>query len=132
MFPLPKGGGPIEVPNARASPTSPVGFPLPKGGGPIEVHSSEYAAALAWLEFPLPKGGGPIEARPSLAPTGRASWFPLPKGGGPIEATSSPARMLDAGQLPENRDVCGDQLASRLARIGVTRHSQCREGDHPQ
>ena len=33
---------------------------------------------------------------------------------------------------PENCDVCGDQLPLHLARIGGTRHPQCREGGHPQ
>ena len=35
-------------------------------------------------------------------------------------------------KLPENCDVCGKQLPSHLARIGVTRHPQCRDGGRAQ
>ena len=35
-------------------------------------------------------------------------------------------------KLPENCDVCGKQLPSHLARIDVTQHPQCRDGDRPQ
>ena len=46
--------------------------------------------------------------------------------------TSPSAKSPPSLKLPENCDVCGDQLPSHLARIGVTRHSQCREDDHLQ
>ena len=37
-------------------------FPLPKGGGPIEVMHLDFEPdLLAHRGFPLPKGGGPIE-----------------------------------------------------------------------
>ena len=42
--------------------------------------------------------------------------------------TSPSAKSSRFPNLPENCDVCGDQLPSHLARIGVTRHPQCRDG----
>ena len=44
--------------------------------------------------------------------------------------TSPSAKSSPFPKLPENCDVCGNQLPSHLARIGVTRHPQCREGGH--
>ena len=39
-------------------------FPLPKGGGPIEAGIEIHGPILVCdtAPFPLPKGGGPIEA----------------------------------------------------------------------
>ena len=45
--------------------------------------------------------------------------------------TSPSAKSSRFPKLPENCDVCGDQLPSHLARIGVTRHPQCRDGGQP-
>ena len=46
--------------------------------------------------------------------------------------TSPFAKSSPFPNLPENCDVCGKQLPSHLARIGDTRHPQCREGDRVQ
>ena len=46
--------------------------------------------------------------------------------------TSPSAKSSRSPKLSENCDVCGNQLPSHLARIGVTRHPQCRDGGHPQ
>ena len=46
--------------------------------------------------------------------------------------TSTSAGSSRFPKLPENCDVCGDQLPSHLARIGVSRHAQCRDGGRHQ
>ena len=70
----------------------------------------------------------------TAAPRWRVEWLgslSFPSAGvGPM--TSPSAKSSPFPKLPENCDVCGDQLPSHLARIGVTRHPQCRKGDHPE
>ena len=46
--------------------------------------------------------------------------------------TSPSAKSSQLPKRPENCDVCGGQLPSHLARIGVTQHPQCRVGYHSQ
>ena len=46
--------------------------------------------------------------------------------------TSPSAKSPRFPKLPENCDVCGKQLPSHLARIGVIQHPQCRVGYHSQ
>ena len=59
-------------------------FPLPKGGGPIEGFTRPQPFKGIW-KFPLPKGGGPIEGIAFSVWADLVDMFPLPKGGGPIE-----------------------------------------------
>ena len=42
--------------------------------------------------------------------------------------TSPSSKSSPSPKLPENCDVCGDQLPSHLARIGITRYPQRRDG----
>ena len=46
--------------------------------------------------------------------------------------TSPSAKSSPFPKPPENCDVCGNQLPSHLARIGATRHPQCRVGYQSQ
>ena len=70
----------------------------------------------------------------TAVPRWRAGWsgsLSFPSAGvGPM--TSQSAKSSPCPKLPENCDLCGDQLPSHLARIGVTRHPQCRDGGRPQ
>ena len=60
MFPLPKGGGPIEVRLGWNGLFFETGFHYRKAVAPLKLarHRSHHSASG---EFPLPKGGGPIE-----------------------------------------------------------------------
>ena len=69
----------------------------------------------------------------TAAPRWRVGWLGSPSfpSAGVAPMTSPSAKSSRCPKLPENCDVCGNQLPSHLARIGVTRHPQCREGGHP-
>ena len=73
----------------------------------------------------------------TAVPRWRVGWsgspsFPSTPSAGVGPMTSPSAKSSPFPKLPENCDVCGGQLPSHLARISITRHSQCRDGGRLQ
>ena len=64
-------------------------FPLPKGGGPIEALTTAYTPMASTRGFHYRKAVAPLKPLPGPAQGRPGGQFPLPKGGGPIEARKS-------------------------------------------